>query len=138
VFESISMPQLPLIIPIIVTGLLVGSALKNRDQRISRKRLGAVSVLSGVLNGAQAYLVTFISPQTTFTRPTTFTGQATFFQTSATVAASFRQTSELVFAISSVLLGILIPLVIVGIALVLSRGSREEEDVELQESTLEK
>jgi FtsH-binding integral membrane protein len=131
------MPQLPLIIPIIVTGLLVGSALKNRDQRISKKKLGAVSVLSGVLNGAQAYLVTFISPQTTFTR-TTFTGQTTFLQTSATAAAALRQTSELVFAISSTLVGILIPLVIVGIALFLSRGSGEEEGVELQDSTLEK
>jgi hypothetical protein len=126
------MPQLPLIIPIIVTGLLVGSAMKNRDQRISKKRLGAISVLSGVLNGAQAYLVTFLSPQTTFSR------QATFFQTTATAAASLRQTSELVFAISSILIGILIPLVIVGIGLFFSRGSGEEEGVELQDSTLEK
>jgi FtsH-binding integral membrane protein len=137
VFELVSMPQLPLIIPIIVTGLLVGSALKNRDQRISKKKLAAVSVLSGALNGAQAYLVTFISPQSTFTR-TTFTGQATFFQTSATAAAALRQTSELVFAISSILVGILIPLVIVGIGLFLSRGSGEEEGVEPQDSTLEK
>jgi Mg/Co/Ni transporter MgtE len=120
------MPQLPLIIPIIVTGLLVGSALKNRDQKISKKKLGAVSVLSGVLNGAQAYLVTFISPQTTF------------LQTSATAAAALRQTSELVFAISSTLVGILIPLIIVGIGLFLSRGSEEEEAVEPQDSTLEK
>jgi hypothetical protein len=118
--------------------LLVGSAMKNRDQRLSKKRLGASSVLSGVLNGAQAYLVTFLSPQTTFSRQTTFTGQTTFFQTSATAAAALRQTSELVFAISSILVGILIPLLIVGIGLFFSRGSGEEEGVELQDSTLEK
>jgi len=120
------MPQLPVLIPIIVTGLLVGSVMRNPSRRISKKRLGGVSLLSGLLNGGQAYLVNLLTPQPT----------STFLRT--TVSATVRQTSEMVFIVSSVLAGILIPLAIVGIAMLYSRGRRGEEEVELPDSTFEK
>jgi len=126
------MPQLPVIIPIIVTGLLVGSALRNPSRGISKKKIGGASVLSGLLNGAEAYVANLITPQptTTFTRA----GSTVSF----TLPAAARQTSELVFYASSILAGILIPLFIVAIAMLYSRGSRVEENVELEESDLEK
>jgi hypothetical protein len=124
-----TMPQLPIIIPIIVTGLLVGSAMRNPDRRISKKRIGGASVLSGVLNAAEAYVVNLLTPQPT----------STFFRAGSTVSftvpAAARQSSELVFYVSSVLAGILIPLVIVGIAMFYSRGRHTEEEVEEETET---
>jgi len=126
------MPQLPIIIPIIVTGLLVGSAMRNGGRGISKKRLGGASLLSGVLNGVGAYVVNLLMPQ-----PTT-----TFFRAGATanftVPAAVRQNSEMVFYVSSIVAGILIPLIIVGIAMIYSRGRQGGEEVELQDSDLEK
>ena len=126
------MPQLPIIIPIIVTGLLVGSAMRNPDRGISKKKIGGASVLSGVLNGVEAYVVNLLMPQAT----------STFFRAGSTVSftvpAGARQFSELVFYVSSVLAGILIPLVIVGIAMLYSRGRQGGEEEELQDSDLEK
>jgi len=127
------MPQLPIIIPIIVTGLLVGSVLRNPGRGISKRKLGGASVLSGVLNGVGAYVVNLLMPQ-----PTTFVfrGGAT---ANFTGFAAVRQNSELVFYISSIVVGILIPLVIVGIAMLRTRGGQGGgEEAELQDSDLEK
>jgi hypothetical protein len=120
------MPQIPVIIPIIVAGLIVGSMIRSGARGISKKRLAAASVLSGLLNGGQAYLISFLTPQPT----------SAFFRT--TVSETVRQTSEMVFTISSVLVGILIPLAIVGIAMLYSRVRKGQEDVEVPESTFEK
>jgi Na+-translocating ferredoxin:NAD+ oxidoreductase RnfE subunit len=130
------MPQLPIIIPIIVTGLIVGSAIKSSG--FSKKRLGLVSVLSGLLNGAEAYLVNYLMPQPTVRTGTfpgggSFTGAGTF-----TGAAALRQTSVLTFTVSSVLVGILIPLFIVGIGMIYARSRKSEEGVELEDSLSEK
>jgi hypothetical protein len=126
------MPQLPVIIPIIITGLLVGSMIRNAGRGISKKKLGGASALSGVLNGVEAYVVNLLMPQPT----------STFIRAGSTVSftvpAAARQTSELVFYASSILAGILIPLVIVGIAMLYSRGRQSGEEVELQDSDLEK
>jgi len=101
---------------------------------MSKKRLGIASVISGLLNGAQAYLVNYLMPQPTFrTGAATFPGAGTF-----TGAAGVRQTGELTFTISSILVGILIPLVILGIAMFRSRSKSSEEEVEPENSTLEK
>jgi cation transporter-like permease len=120
------MPQLPVIIPMVVTGLLVGSVMRSESHRISKRRLGGASVLSGLLNGAQAYLVNLLTPQPT----------STFFQ--GTVSATVRQASELTFTISSILVGILIPVAIVGIGMLYSRARKGGEEVEVQDSTFEK
>ena len=145
------MPQIPILVPIIVTGLLVGSVMIHEGRKMSKKRLGVASVLSGVLNGAQAYLVNYLTPQTptragTFTGGGTFPGGATFTGTATfTGAAAVRQTGELTYYISSIIVGILIPLVILGIGMFRSRskGSEEElepenEELEPEDSTLEK
>ena len=110
--------------------------MRNGGRQISKKKLGGASVLSGVLNAVEAYVVNFLMPQ-----PTT----STFFRAGAGATANFtafaavRQSSELVFYASSILAGILIPLVIVGIAMLYSRGGQGGgEEVELQDSDLEK
>jgi uncharacterized YccA/Bax inhibitor family protein len=138
------MPQIPVLIPIIVTGLLVGSVMVNEGRKMSKKRLGTASVISGLLNGAQAYLVNYFLPQTTVRTGTitgggtfpgagTFTGTATF-----TGAAAVRQTSELTYTVSSIVVGILIPLAILGIAMFRSRSRGGEEEMEPEDSALEK
>jgi hypothetical protein len=146
------MPQIPLLIPIIVTGLLVGSIMVHEGHKISKKRLGTVSVVSGVLNGAQAYLVNYLMPASTSRAGGafigagggTFTGGGTLPSAAVTAAAAAaRQTTALTYYISSILVGILIPLVILGIGLfrARSKGSDEEvepEEVEPEDSTLEK
>jgi len=123
------MPQLPVIIPMIVTGLLVGSMIRNAGRGISKKKIGGASVLSGLLNGVEAYVANLLIPQPT----------STFIRAGSTVSftvpAAARQSSELVFYISSVLAGILIPLVIVGIAMLYSRGRQGGEQVEEEVET---
>jgi hypothetical protein len=153
------MPQIPVLIPIIATGLLVGSIMIHEGHKISKKRLGTASVISGLLNGAQAYLVNTLMPAST-TRGGgggafiaaggggAFVGGGTIPSAAITAAAAARQTTELTYYISSVLVGILIPLVILGIGLfrARSKGSDEEvepedmepEEVEPEDSTHEK
>lgn len=127
------MPQLPVLIPIIVTGLLVGSVMINAGRRISMKRLGIASLLSGLLNGAQAYLVNYLTPSTFRTGTATFPSAGTFAG-----LAAVRQTSELTYTVSSILAGILIPLAILGIAMLRSRSKSSDEEVEPEESISEK
>jgi hypothetical protein len=119
--------SIPVPLPIIITGLLVGSAMKNRDRKISKKKLGFASVLAGVLNSGESYLLTLLTPQQTF--PTRIAGVA---------AAAPQQSFDLVTILSSILVGALIPLAILGIGLLYSRGGRGGEEVELQDSTFEK
>jgi hypothetical protein len=119
----------------------------HEGRRMSKKRLGIASVLSGLLNGAQAYLVNYLMPQTT-TRigGGTFPGGGTFTGAGTSAAAStLRQFSELTYTITSVIVGILIPLVILGIAMFRSRSKRSEdelgsenEELESEDSTLKK
>jgi len=120
------MPQLPLIVPIIVTGVLVGSLMKSKTQRISKKRLVSSSLISGVLNGAYAYAVYLLTPQTTFTR---FTGSAA----ATTAAAAFRPASDIVFVISSFVAGVLFVLTVIGIAMVYARFFRGGGEENLEE-----
>ena len=108
--------------------------MRNSGRGVSKRKLGGASVLSGVLNGVEAYVANLLAPQPTTT---------TFFRAGATANftafAAVRQNSELVFYISSIVVGILIPLVIVGIAMFYSRGRQGGgEEEELQESDLEK
>jgi hypothetical protein len=126
-----------MLIPLIITGLVVGSMVKGH--KVSKKKLAGAAVLSGVLNGAQAYLIYLLTPQPTFISAGGASAAAsTFFQSTAVVA--LRGASEVDFAISSILAGILIVLVIVGIAKLYagSRGGTEEEAGESAELANEK
>jgi hypothetical protein len=118
------MPQAPIIIPLIITGVFFGSLLKHRAKSISKKSVALASVAAGLLNGVHAYLLDTMSPQPT----TTFTTRASFaFQPAATVP----------FVISAIGVGILIVLLVIGVAAIyrkLSRG-REEEPVTEEKPT---
>ena len=112
--------SIPTPLPIIITGFLVGSVMKNRDHRLSKKKLGFASALGGLLNGGQTYLLNLITPQQTLP-----TG----------VATTPRQGFNLVSIISSVATGVLIPLAIIGIGMLYSRARKGGEDTEFQDST---
>ncbi len=119
------MPQLPIIIPIIVVGGLVGSLLKSRKQKIPGRKILVWSTIAGLLNGVFAYAELILTPQQT----TTFRG--TTFVT---------QTSPIAFTASSFLAGFLIVLATFGIAAIFLRmrkGDSEPEEEEETESTSE-
>jgi cytochrome bd-type quinol oxidase subunit 2 len=112
------MPQSPIILPLIITGLTLGSVLISQTKTISKKKLAGVSLLSGLLNSAYAFVLYEISPPPTFARAGT----------------QFRvQTgSETSFIISSFITGFIFVLAVCGIALAYARfrGKREQEEDE--------
>ena len=124
------MPQIPIIIPVIVAGLAVGSAIRSENPRISRRKLLSASGVAGLLNAVYGYFVYLFSPEQpsfrgTFSIPTT--AQVSFVPT----------TPEVPFVIASFLTGCLIVLVVLGIAMVYARGSKEGEPAEITEVTPE-
>jgi H+/Cl- antiporter ClcA len=124
------MPQVPVIIPVIVTGLVVGWAMKSKTRRISKKRLMSASLLAGALNVAYVYLLQLLMPEVF----------SLGFSSRPSQAASQLQvpaTSELVFMVSCFLTGFLIVLVVLGIAMVYARTRKGEELAEVPELTSE-
>jgi len=128
------MPQSPIILPIIITGLTLGSILTSQTKAISKKKLAVVSLVSGLMNSAYAFALYTLSPPPTFSRAGftgTFTGTGTGF-----AGAQFRgQTgSETGFIISSFIIGFIFVIAICGIALAYARfrgkGEHEEDEVE--------
>ena len=112
------MPQIPIIIPVIVAGIAVGSVIKSQTPRISRRKLMSASLVAGLLNAINAYVVDSLSPRQTF------------------VAANFTvpQTSWIVFVVASFIGGFLIVLAVLGIAMMYARrgkGAEQEEFPEL-------
>jgi predicted cobalt transporter CbtA len=118
------MPQIPIIIPVIVAGIAVGSAIKSQT-RISRRKLMSASLVAGVLNAINAYVVNSLSPQQTFTRAS-FTG-------AQAANISFPQTSWIVFVVASFIGGFLIVLGVLGIAMIYARKGEGAEQEELSE-----
>ena len=120
------MPQPSVIIPIIITGLFIGSIIASGDKKISKntkKRLLRFSLISGLLNAGYGYALYLMFPPTIsfrgVTRPTGGGG------------------SELEFVVASFLTGFLIVLATVGIALLYTRyktRSTSEETEETQET----
>ncbi len=113
------MPQLPIILPIIVTGVLVGSLLKSSKPKVPLRKVTLWALLSGGLNAVFAYSEYLLTPQPTFTfRATTFA----------------PQVSDIAFTIGSFLTGFLIVIAIFGAAAVYLRlrgTSSETEEPEL-------
>ena len=137
------MPTIPTVIPLIVAGVLLGSLLVSEKRKISKKRLLGVSLVGGLLNAANAFVVYTLFPPTTFSRlgggafgggafaGATFTGSSTFQFRGAAGA-----TSEPSFLLLSFLTGLLIVIVVVGAALAYVRykgGHMEEELGETKE-----
>jgi len=120
------MPEIPIIIPVIVAGLAVGSVIKSKTPRISKKKFASASLVAGSLNAVYAYLVYMFTPRATF----------------PTGILTSTSTSELPFLVASFLTGFLIVFAILGIAIVyarIRRGGELEEVPELsseEESTL--
>ena len=56
------MPQIPIILPMIILGLVVGSILKSQSPKISRKKLASASLGAGLLNSIHAYLLYLLTP----------------------------------------------------------------------------
>ncbi len=110
------MPTLPMIVPIIIVGGLVGSLLKSRKPKIPWKRTLLWSIIAGLLNAAYAYAELILTPQPT----TTFRG-----------AAFVAQVSPIVFTVGSFLAAFLIVIVIFGVAAIFLRlrgGDMEPEE----------
>ena len=117
------MPTVPIVVPIIITGILVGSMIKS--PRSKKKRKVAVgSILSGVLNAAYAYVMYELTPTPT----STFTGTFRTF--------TLRPPSELAFVVSSFVTGLVFVLAILGIALLYGRVRKgaEEPDLSTEET----
>ena len=118
------MPQIPVLIPVIVAGLAVGSVIKSKTPRISKKKLLSASLVAGLLNGVYAYVVYSFSP-----RQASFRGASSAF--------SIPSTSWDVFVATSVLSGFLVVLAVLGIAMVYARTRKGEEIEELSQLTSE-
>ena len=125
------MPTIPTVIPLVVAGLTLGSLLVSGKRKISRKKLLGVSFVSGILNAANAFITYTLFPPTSFSR---FSG-GTFAGGTFTGSSSFQfraagATSESSFVLSSLVTGLLIVVVVVGVALLYVRykgGHAEEE-----------
>jgi len=115
------MPQISVIIPVIVAGLVVGSLIKSKSGAISNKRLVSASLAAGLLNGLYMYAVYSISPQPTFAR----------------VNFAAPSTSWVVLVVGSVLSGFLIVFAILGIAKAYARIRKGEETEEPSDLTSE-
>jgi len=138
------MPTAPIIIPLIVSGLMLGSLLASQKRRLSKKRILGISVITGLLNAANAYVVyTLFPPTVTRFGGGAFTG-GTF--TGGTFAGAtpgsfqFRgggASSEGSFLLLSFITGVVIVLAVVGIALLYARHKSQEPEKETEESKSE-
>jgi hypothetical protein len=120
------MPQIPIIIPLIVAGIAVGSVIKSESPRITKRKLMSASLVAGLLNAINAYVVDSLSPQLTFARA----------NLSAAQTFPVSETSWIVFVVASFIGGFLIVLAVLGIAMVYARRGKEGE-LELPELTSE-
>jgi hypothetical protein len=135
------MPTTPIIIPIVVAGVTLGSLLASQTRKISKKKLLTVSLVSGILNGANAFLVYTLFPPTTSFRSSfsqgtsqtsfTFTGSTTFAG-----GGGFRATGGgmTAFVLTSFITGFLIVLAVVAVALYYARfkGGKSEDESEFE------
>jgi len=115
------MPQAPIIIPIIITGILVGKIAASKGQMVKRKKLLLASLASGILNTANAYLLILLTPS----RSSQFQGQfQSQFTTTAQTTYRYRGGGgnyQLMLVVSSFIVGFLIPLAVIGISMLYAR-----------------
>jgi len=107
------MPQIPIVIPVIVAGITVGSVMKSKSSTISKRKLISASLVAGLLNAIHAYVVNSLSSQQTFVARANF---------------SVPQTSWIPFVVASLLGGFLIVLAVLGIAMIYARVRRGAEE----------
>jgi hypothetical protein len=115
------MPQVPIIVPVVITGIVLGAIIKNQKPGISKRKLTGAAVVSGLLNSVYAYVEYLLTPQ-----QVTFRG--------FTIARPAG--SEYAFVIASFLAGFLIVIAVIGIGLLYARFRKSEiteEEVESPE-----
>ena len=109
------MPQFPIIVPVLVLGITVGSMLRGKSPTISKKKFAYATLGAGLLNVAYAYAFLLLFPYS----PPTF-ARANF---------AVSQISEPVFLSASFLVAVLMVVAVLGIAQVyvrLRKGESEE------------
>jgi hypothetical protein len=124
------MPQAPIIIPIIITGILVGTIAASKGEMVKRKKLLLSSLLSGILNVANAYLLILLTPARSGYSGG-YSGQYSG-QFSGTAQSAYRYrgggaNSQLLLIVSSFVVGFLLPLVIIGIGMLYARRKAKAE-----------
>ena len=124
------MPQIPIIVPLIVVGLVVGSILKSKSPRISKRKLASACLVAGLLNSVYAYLLYSLVPTQTTIR-------TTGLPTGAPPVGGFGSTSLEAFLVASFLAAILIVLLVLGVAMAYVRMRRGEELEEIPEQDSE-
>jgi len=124
------MPQIPIIVPLIVVGLVLGAIVKSKSSRISKRKLASASLVAGLLNSIHAYLLYSLAPTQT-------AGRVTGVPTGAPAMEGLASASEEAFVAASFLAALLIVLLVLGIAMVYIRIRRGEELVEIPEQTPE-
>ena len=135
------MPQIPIIIPLIILGLVIGSTLKSESPKISKKKLASTSVVAGLLNSIHAYLLYMLTPAQTITRAT---GGSTPGGFAVPVTGSFplqsftTPTSQTSFIVTSFLAALLIVFLVLGIAKAYGRAGGSDEFEEAGEATSDK
>jgi uncharacterized membrane protein len=133
------MPTAPTVIPLIVAGLVLGSLLVSKKRNMSKKKLLGVSLLGGLLNAANAFIVYTLFPPTSFSRfgggnfaGGTFTGGT--FTGSSTFRGAGGASSEGSFLLLSFISGLLIVIVVVGVALAYVRYKSPKDEEQLDET----
>ena len=109
------MPQLPIIIPIIIIGVLIGS-LQKSGKKTSARKITLWALVAGALNAANAYAVYILTPVPTFRG----------FGATTTLV---RSTSEIGFTVSSFIAGFLIVAAVFAIAAVYGRVRKGDSEL---------
>lgn len=113
------MPQFPIVVPVIILGITLGSLLRTRNPTISKKKFVYATLAAGLLNVAYAYGYLLLFPTSTTTTRGTFT---------------VRPISETVFLTASFFVAVVLVVAVLGIALLYSRargGGETEEEPEI-------
>lgn len=111
------MPQFPIVIPMIVLGITVGSLLRGKSARISKKKFVYATLAAGLLNVAYAYAFLLLFPPPTFTRGN----------------FAIAQISEPIFLADSFLVAVILMVAVLGIALIYVRVRKTDESGEAPE-----
>jgi hypothetical protein len=120
------MPQLPIIIPLIIIGILIGSSQRSKKKH-SFKKIALWGLVAGALNAANAYAVYILTPVPTFRGG--FAGASTFVRTTT--------TSEIGFTASSFIAGFLIVAAVFAVAAIYGRVRKGETELSEESESLE-
>jgi hypothetical protein len=111
------MPQFPIVIPVIVLGITVGSLLRGKSAKISKKKFAYATLAAGLLNVAYAYAYLLLFPAPTLSRGN----------------FAVRPISETVFLGASFLVAVLLVVAVLGMAQIYARVGHGGESVEAPE-----